>query len=173
MIHIPTNTIGPSIPVGGNPWAIAITPNGKTAYVTNGASASVTPIDTATFTAGPPIAVGTQPWGIAILPDQAPVASFSATPATAGSPTSFDAAASTAQGAPIASYKWTFGDGSQATTEVPSTTHAYAAAGTYKVALRVTDTDGTSTARVFTGQTVSLNGGLQAKTSKTIAVPAP
>ena len=34
-----TNTAGPPIPTGNGPYDIAITPNGKTAYVTNTARA--------------------------------------------------------------------------------------------------------------------------------------
>ena len=49
--------------------AIAITPDGKTAYVTNSDSHDVTPIDTATNTALTPISVPERPYGIAITPD--------------------------------------------------------------------------------------------------------
>ena len=49
-----------------NPRAIAITPDGKTAYVANQGSDTVTPISTATNTAAPPIAVGNAPYAIAI-----------------------------------------------------------------------------------------------------------
>ena len=48
---------------------IAITPDGKTAYVANDGSDTVTPINTATNTAGPLITTGTFPWAIAITPD--------------------------------------------------------------------------------------------------------
>jgi DNA-binding beta-propeller fold protein YncE len=49
---------------------IAITPDGKTAYVANGGAGSVTPIATATNTAGPPIIVGGTFVGyVAITPD--------------------------------------------------------------------------------------------------------
>ena len=48
---------------------IAITPDGKTAYVANDGSGTVTPIATATNTAGPPITVGSDPYAIAITPD--------------------------------------------------------------------------------------------------------
>jgi DNA-binding beta-propeller fold protein YncE len=34
-IHVPTNTAGPPIQVGNRPVAIVVTPNGKTAYVSN------------------------------------------------------------------------------------------------------------------------------------------
>jgi YVTN family beta-propeller protein len=64
-----TNTPGPPIPVGSNPLAIAITPDGKTAYVANFFSGTVTPITTATNTADPPIMVDAEPLAIAITPD--------------------------------------------------------------------------------------------------------
>ncbi len=66
-----TNTAGPPITTGPGPDAVAITPDGKTAYVVNGNSGSptVTPIATATNTAGRPIPVGSDPCDIAITPD--------------------------------------------------------------------------------------------------------
>ena len=57
---------GKAIKVGTNPEAIAITPDGRTLYVANYGSASVTPIRTATNTPGKTIKVGSQPWAIAI-----------------------------------------------------------------------------------------------------------
>ncbi len=48
-----TNTPGRPITVGADPGAIAITPDGKTAYVLN--SDSVTPITTAANTPGRPV----------------------------------------------------------------------------------------------------------------------
>ena len=52
-----------------HPGAIAITPDGATAYVTNAISNTVTPIDTATDTPGAAIAVGSLPTSISITPD--------------------------------------------------------------------------------------------------------
>ena len=49
--------------------AIAITPDGKTAYVANEGSNTVTPITVATGTAGTPITVGSTPDAIAITPN--------------------------------------------------------------------------------------------------------
>ena len=57
------------ITVGKEPRGIAITPNGKTAYVANNGSNSVTPIDLASNKAGAEIPVGSDPVGIAITPD--------------------------------------------------------------------------------------------------------
>jgi YVTN family beta-propeller protein len=68
-IGLTTRRAGPPIKVGANPEAIAITPDGRTAYVANYGSNSVTPIDTATRQAGPPIVVGANPEAIAITPD--------------------------------------------------------------------------------------------------------
>ena len=48
--------------------AIAITPNGKTAYVADGKRRTVIPIATATGTPGKPINIGRVPEAIAIIP---------------------------------------------------------------------------------------------------------
>jgi len=48
-------TAGPAITVGDEPSAIAITPDGKTAYVSTGYPSSVVPVSTSTNTAGKPI----------------------------------------------------------------------------------------------------------------------
>src|SRR5262249_39212984 len=48
------------------PQFVAITPDGATAYVTNGAAGTVTPIALPSNTAGTPITVGANPRGIAI-----------------------------------------------------------------------------------------------------------
>jgi YVTN family beta-propeller protein len=73
-----TNTPGEPIDVGNEPFAIAVTPDGKTVYVANtwentgrlaSGQSTVTPIATATNTPGPPIQVGSGPWAFAITPD--------------------------------------------------------------------------------------------------------
>ena len=170
-ISVAKNTAGTAIPVGTDPYGVAVAPDGKTAYVTNLGSNTVTPIDVATNTTGTAIPAGPQPGEIAITPDQAPTAAFSLAAAPVGSPSSFDGSASSSPVGSIASYQWDFGDGQHATTTTPSTTHVYAAVGTYTARLTVTDTAGTSLAQVFTGQTVSLQGGPQASTTRTITVP--
>jgi PKD repeat protein len=43
------------------------------------------------------------------------------------------------------SYRWDFGDGSSAITSTPTTTHSYAAVGSYQVTLTVTDGEASST----------------------------
>ena len=68
-VNIATGTAGTPITVGPMPTAIAITPDGKTAYVANEGSNTVTPITIATGTAGTPITVGSTPDAIAITPN--------------------------------------------------------------------------------------------------------
>jgi YVTN family beta-propeller protein len=57
------------IPVGGGPNAIAITPDGRTAYVVNGFDDTVTPINLISKTPGTAIKVGYDAAAIAITPD--------------------------------------------------------------------------------------------------------
>ena len=171
-IDTATNTPGAAIAVGSGPVGVAVTPDGKTAYVTNLESGSVTPIDTATNTPGAAIAVGSFPEGVAVTPDQGPVASFSATTAPVGQAAGFDASASSDPDGTVASYHWDFGDGSSQTTKSPTTTHTYATAGARMVTLTVTDDAGCSTAQTFTGQTVSCNGSPAARVSHQMTITA-
>jgi PKD repeat protein len=107
-----------------------------------------------------------------MTPDQAPVAKLQVTPARAGSATSFDASASTVAFGSIATYAWDFGDGHTSRTTTPTATHAYATAGTYTVVVTETSSGGTSTSQVFTGQTMSRNGGPSARVSQAVTVAA-
>ena len=76
-INTATNTAGQPIQTYGyhglpsDPSAIAITPDGKTAYVigTGSFEVEVTPISVATNTAGPPIVTGGDTQALAITPD--------------------------------------------------------------------------------------------------------
>ena len=68
-INTATGAAGRPIPVGEGPLAIAITPNGKTAYVVNTLGHTVTPITIATNTAGPTIPASLDPSVIAITPN--------------------------------------------------------------------------------------------------------
>jgi YVTN family beta-propeller protein len=172
-IDTATNTAGTVIHFTNPPSGIAITPDGATAYVTSFETGTVVPLDTATNTLGTPIDVGASTSGIAITPDQAPVAKLALTATPLGAATHFDASASTVAYGGIASFAWNFGDGHTVTTTVPSTMHTYAAAGAYAATVTETSTGGTSTARVFTGQTMSRNGGPSAEASRTALVVAP
>ena len=66
-----TNTAGKPIRIGAIPTAIAITPDGTTAYAVTGArrGTTVTPVATATNTPGKPINIGGTPVTVAITPD--------------------------------------------------------------------------------------------------------
>jgi len=68
-ISTATNTAGRPIKTGLLPTALVVTPNGKTLYVTNVDSGTVTPISTATNTAGKAIKVGKSPLFIAVTPN--------------------------------------------------------------------------------------------------------
>ena len=63
-----TNTLGRPIKIGAIPAGIAITPDGRTAYIAEG-NRTVTPVATATNTPGRPIKIGGYPAAIAITPD--------------------------------------------------------------------------------------------------------
>jgi DNA-binding beta-propeller fold protein YncE len=68
-IDTSTGTAGTPINVGGVPFAIAITPNGRTAYVTDISRNLVIPISTATEKPGRAIKVGVGPFNLAMSPN--------------------------------------------------------------------------------------------------------
>jgi YVTN family beta-propeller protein len=62
--------VGNPVPVGNGPASVAITPDGRDAYVANAFDESVSVVDLSTMkTVGPAIKVGGDPFGIAITPD--------------------------------------------------------------------------------------------------------
>ncbi len=89
---------------------------------------------------------------VAIAGPKPPVASFTVTGnnTLTSSTVSFNATLSTDPSGTITSYAWNFGDGATGTGK--TTTHSYTSAGTYSVALSVTDSvtglSGTKTAKV-------------------------
>ncbi|MFI5287671.1 MAG: PKD domain-containing protein [Candidatus Dormibacteria bacterium] len=172
-INTATNVPGAPIAIPGGPAGIAITPDGTTAYVASLNNGTVIPFDIATDAVGTPITTGLWAGSVAMAPDQAPVAKLSVADAPLGSASVFDASASTVVYGTIASYAWSFGDGTTSTTTTPTTTHVYAAAGQYTATVTETSSGGTSTTRVFTGQTMSRNGGPWGETSQLVTVVAP
>jgi len=99
VIDTATETASPAtIGVGEDPMGIAITPDGKTAYVVNAGEGTVSVVDTATSTTVKTIKVGTRPFAIAITPDgrKAYVANF-----TSGDVSVIDTATNTASQTPI------------------------------------------------------------------------
>jgi YVTN family beta-propeller protein len=55
-------------PVGDSPFAVAVTPDGKHAYVTNNVSNNVSVIDSASNTVVATVPVGSNPVGVGIVP---------------------------------------------------------------------------------------------------------
>jgi YVTN family beta-propeller protein/parallel beta-helix repeat protein len=68
-IDIATGTVITKVKVGGAPKEIAITPNGKTAYVTNYWHGNISVIDTATNTVTTTVLLRADPFGVAVTPD--------------------------------------------------------------------------------------------------------
>ena len=161
------------------PACVAIAPDGKTAAVTvranvgnagGGVSANggggvvffdltttpISVIDTPSFAVLSPI-------GLAITPDQAPTAHFFVK--RDEKKVTFNARSSTSPVGSVEKYHWKFGDGHKKTTTSPVVTHKYHSLyhkhskRPIAATLTVTNTAGTSTRVVFTGQTVSRNGG--------------
>ena len=60
-----------TVPVGDNPWGLAVTPEGARVYVANHGSHTVSVLSTATNTVLTTVPVGTNPRGLAITPDGA------------------------------------------------------------------------------------------------------
>jgi YVTN family beta-propeller protein len=176
LIDLETNALAGTI-AGGAPLGIAITPDGKTAYVTTvAAEKSVSAIDTQTNQRiGNPIPVGEGPRAIAIDPlNLAPIAVFSTLPRVRlGAPSAFDASASSDVDGSIASFAWSFGDGTKKLTTGPTLRHAFTKPGTYGITLTVTDPEGCSTAQVLNGSTVSCNGSPLASRTGTVKVVYP
>ena len=149
-------------------------PDGRSLYLAADANLgewTIAPGDTlAARTAHP---TGPSSAGLALAPSQAPVASFTVTPAVAGQPTAFNATASTDPDGTIARYDWDFGDGSTLPNGGPAPAHAYGAPGPRTATLTVTDADGTSTTRLWTGTQMLRSGGASATTARGFTVPAP
>jgi YVTN family beta-propeller protein len=117
------------------------------------------------------IPVGDSPCALAVVPDQAPVAEFDFTQHKKRR-IIFNASASYSHVGKIDKYRWDFGDGQTTETSRPEVRHEYSKEGDYLVTLIVTNSEGTSTKQVFTGQTAIRNGGPSAMVSKTIKVHA-
>jgi len=156
------------------PTGIAISPDGTTAYVTH-PEGKLVPINLAEGKAGAAINVKggyetPETEAVAIQPDQAPVAAFSTTPAPPKAATKFNASASTSSVGKIASYEWEFGDSQKETTLTAETTHIYSVEGTYKAKLTVTDSLGTSTTKIYTGQMMLRDGGPSAVVEHSVVI---
>jgi YVTN family beta-propeller protein len=135
LINPATKNGAGSIPLGFGPLSLAITPDGRRAFVVFSQEAkwAIVNLVTRKIVKGPlPLAGAGE---VAIPAAQQPVPSFvfQSRPA---------AAAFQGSGLPgtIARYRWRFGDGSTTTLTVPRVSHFYAKAGSYKVRLTETNT---------------------------------
>jgi DNA-binding beta-propeller fold protein YncE len=167
---------------GQTPDGLAIEATGKHLYTSNNNASSVSAFSIGAGGALAPIPCDPMTackaanfpdyFSAALTPDRGPIATFSAAPASAGSPSSFNAAASSSPDYPIVDYAWDFGDGQTQTTTGPSTTHSYAQPGNYAVTLTVTDAAGCSRSIVFTGQTAYCNGSSKATATQPVTIAA-
>lgn len=69
QVDLTTGAVGNAIPVGSQPDALAITPNGATAYIADYGSSEVVPVSLATGDLGTPIVLSDRPAAIAIAPN--------------------------------------------------------------------------------------------------------
>lgn len=154
----------------GDPGALAITPNGKTLYVSEIGRPKVE-----RFTASTGVSLSTvTTWSdgatLSVTPDQAPVATLSVSPGAVGRTTTLSAVGSHGVSGPIVSYRWDFGDGKRLTSLLPTVFHTYKLAGIYTARVTETDSAGTSTTIAFTGQQVLRSGSPSAEATQTFQV---
>lgn len=155
------------------PQALAISPNGRNLYAAGGDSYQFDVGANGLLAPKQPLLVSLGSSDELILtPNQAPVASFSVTPGPAGSATVFDASGSLDPDGSIVRYDWDFGDGVLLPDGGPAPTHVYSSPGAYTATVTITDDEGTSTSKVFTGGSVLENGGPSAHHSVAFVVDA-
>jgi YVTN family beta-propeller protein len=172
FVDTATNQVlGTPVVVGGTPREIALTPDGRTAYVAGGEE--VTPVDLANRMKGTPIkTTGAGVAQLVVAPDQSPTAAYVPPAAIASLPAIFDGSASTDPDGTIASWEWAFGDGTIPQTGT-SVSHTYALPGSYNAKLGVVDNEGCGSEEVFTGRTAYCSGGASAITHPVVAATAP
>jgi YVTN family beta-propeller protein len=177
VIRTSTNTVTRVVKVGALPQGVAVAPGGRRVVVVNTGDGTVSVIDTVTWRVatlriadhatnsdyylGP---------NVAITPDQSPHARFSVDPGWSESGRRFDASASTAYFGTVVWYRWSFGDGTSTLTRDSVVSHVFPKPGRYRVVLTVTDSDGTSVGKVYTGQTMSRHGGSAARDAHNVVV---
>ena len=109
---------------------------------------------------------------IVMLPNRGPAASFSVAAGDSDPVIRFDGTASADPDGDVIRYDWDFGDGTSLRHGEPKPRHVYRAPGTYEARLTVTDNEGCSIARVFTGQVATCVGTPAATTTRTVVVGA-
>jgi YVTN family beta-propeller protein len=70
VLDTATNTVTATVPVGSNPYAVAVSPDGSTVYVTNSNGVtSISVINATSNTVTATVRVGALPMGVAVSPD--------------------------------------------------------------------------------------------------------
>jgi PKD repeat protein len=154
---------------GSGAVALAVDPSGRHLYVANSGASSVSVFAIGVGGVLSPVAcdpttvckTGKNPFflSLAISPDQGPRAAFAATVGQPGSASSFDASSSSDADGQVVRFDWNFGDGTSLQNGGATPQHTYATTGSYMASVTVTDDAGCSAIQVFTGRTVSCNGG--------------
>jgi DNA-binding beta-propeller fold protein YncE len=149
--------------------AVAVTPDQMTLVSadSNGQEVDLLALPSLQTRGYAPTASG--PIAVAVAPDQAPRASLERLGPNDRSVT-LDASRSTSASTPIVSYQWDFGDGTRTVTKTAAVSHTYRHPGRYRATVTVSDSAGTSVKQVFTGQTVSRNGGPSARATLDLKV---
>jgi 6-phosphogluconolactonase (cycloisomerase 2 family) len=171
-----------TVAVDSLPEGLAVSPDGRSLYVEAAEAGTVQwfRIDphTGRLRAGaPPLDTGPSPHGAVVTPDQGPRAALRLTPrsgvVSAGRPLLLDARGSRDPDGQVAHYLWRFGDGKTLVSARPVLRHRYRRPGRYTVRVMVTDDEGCSARRIYTGQTASCNGGRRAIAVRRITVRHP
>lgn len=177
----PGGNLGPAtlVDAGALPNALAVSPSARFLYASNGDSNSITAYaigsdGTLRQLPGSPFTNGIDspgPESMAMLPNQGPTARFSVNASKSGTLARFDATDSSDPDGRVVRYDWDFGDGTVLLNGGPTPSHAYTRSGTFTVKLTVTDDEGCSDQKVFTGQSVLCNGSPAAQTVRSVSVP--
>ena len=175
----PTGATGGAIPNVGMAKSLALTPDGERLYLSSGDADdavfgfNIAPNGSLTAIPGSPFPTGGNDHdleAIAITPNQGPTASFSVDAGFVGQPTTFNGFGSLDPDGNIERYDWSFGDGDTQANGGPSVTHTYIAAGSYTATLTVTDDEGCSNDRIFTGKATLCNAAGAGTTSRQVVV---
>lgn len=175
IVDLRTHTVTERIPIRMEARGIAVTPDGKKAYVAALVQRQVFQVNLETKAVSTIFTRSGAPHNqestrfVAITPDPAPIAFFTADIKPRGVATIFDASQSISPVGDIAEYVWDFGDGSPRGFGV-NPSHIYAQGGTYEVTLTVTNTAGTSLSSIFTGKTMSRHGGSSARANMLVTI---
>ncbi|MBB5790770.1 beta-propeller fold lactonase family protein [Jiangella mangrovi] len=170
--------LGEPVKAGLGPVGITTSPDGRLLFVSNFDSSELSAYrvtsgglvptsDSAVPTGGR----GPASQSLAIRPNQGPIAAITADVGRAGTVTRFDATGSADPDGRVVRYDWDFGDGTRLLDGGPMPTHVYRSPGVHLARVTVTDSEGCSTADVFTGQSFLCHATAAGRGTETIMVP--